>query len=178
MAVCTGKPGPCSASRFQQALQKVFTCRGRLCHLWQISSWRHAVHPWLARGQQDAAEFLQSISRKLINHALHTEWEARPQPPEYGLPSEVIDAGNVLPLPLSAQLAPGDGASPVTLQCLVNQWTHQAQRGQEVYFAAAEGPPPVLLLQVARFNSTGHKLSGSIVNSPSFQGHIPPLHRS
>ena len=48
---------------FQQALQKVFTCRGRLCHLWQISSWRHAVHPWLARGQQDAAEFLQSISR-------------------------------------------------------------------------------------------------------------------
>eukprot|EP00439_Symbiodinium_sp_Y106_P035989 s1005_g4.t1 len=100
-----------------------------------------------------------AVSRKLINHALHTEWEARPQPPEYGLPSEVIDAGNVLPLPLSAQLAPGDGASPVTLQCLVNQWPHQAQRGQEVYFAAAERPPPVLLLQVARFNSTGHKLS-------------------
>ena len=79
---------------FRQSLQQVLGCRGRMCHLWQLSSWKQAVQPWRAIGQQDAAEFLQSLSPHLIQQSLRVEWEARSAPPALGLPSEVTDAGH------------------------------------------------------------------------------------
>ena len=142
------------------------------------------MQPWRAVGQQDAGEFLQSISPSLIQRSLRPEWEARKLPNAPGLPSEVTDAGSVWPLPEppSAQLSTGAAASSVTLQSLIDQRATQTRAGQALAFAAAEGPPPLLLLQVARFTDMGHQLRGSIV--PPFEVHFPyftgsdnPTHR-
>ena len=160
---------------FRQSLQQVLGCRGRMCHLWQLASWKQAVQPWRATGQQDAAEFLQSISPHLIQQSLRVEWEARTAPSAPALPSEVIDAGSFWPLPLSARLCANPGARASSLQDLVEQWTHQVHDGQARTFAAADEPPQCVLLQVARFSDRGDKLDGPIlppfiVNFPYFVG--------
>ena len=72
---------------------------------------------------------------------------------------------------MSAQLCIGTGARSNRLQDLVEQWTHQFHDGQALTFAATDGPPQCLLLQVARFSDRGDKLDGPIM--PPFTVDFP-----
>ena len=64
----------------QQALQEVFTCPGRVHHLWQLESWITAMHTRPDRRQQDAAEFLLHLGPKLFSRVDLGCWEARLAP--------------------------------------------------------------------------------------------------
>ena len=61
--------------------------------------------PGPSGGQQDAAEFLQTLCPLLYSTVDKFEWEARHTPCSLDVPSEVSDSGTLLPLPLTVALA-------------------------------------------------------------------------
>ena len=155
------------------ALQKVLQGADRTRHLWSCALWRRAIRPWPSGGQQDAAEFLQTLCPLLYSTVDKFEWEARHTPRSLDVPSEVSDSGTLLPLPLTVALA-SDRDNSTTLQALVDAWHVQRRRDQATVCAATDGPP-FLLAQVARFNDSGAKVQGIIkapyvIDLPIFNG--------
>ena len=155
------------------ALQKVLQGADRTRHLWSCALWRRAIQPWPSGGQQDAANFLQTLCPLLYSTVDKFEWEARHTPRSLDVPSEVSDSGTLLPLPLTVALA-SDRDNSTTLQALVDAWHVQRRRDQATVCAATDGPP-FLLAQVARFNDSGAKVQGIIkasyvIDLPIFNG--------
>ena len=64
-----------------------------------------------------------------------------------------------------------DARSSITLQSLVDRWHRQHSADQVHTFASADGPPQLLVLQVARFSDVGRKLKGRI--SPPYTIEFP-----
>ena len=79
------------------------------------------------------AEFLHHIGPRL--------------PTQPRAPSEVVDTGHMLPLPLSASLTFFASSGLLALQSLVQKWHRQGNNDQERVLAAADGFPAMLLLQ-------------------------------
>ena len=119
------------------ALQKVIQGAKRIRQLWSCALWRRAIHPWPTGGQQDAAEFLQTLCPLMYNNVCRFEWEARYIPDAPDLPSEVCDVGTLLPLPLTVALA-SDSSVATTLQALVNAWHLQRCPSQATVLAATD----------------------------------------
>ena len=158
------------ALSIRSSLHMVFRGSPGSC-LSRLSCWTEVLPQWSSESQQDAAEFLHRSGHCLVQPDFIGEWETRLPPNSPGLPSQVTDSGQTLPMLLSAALP---SAAPCTLQSLVDQWHRRRWRLQEARHALI-GSTPLLVLQIARFDDRGRKVRNSIlppyeVSIPSFSG--------
>ncbi|CAE7405549.1 unnamed protein product [Symbiodinium necroappetens] len=134
----------------------------------------HALFSRLAR-QHDAAEFLQQqLSAAAHPDTLAYSWQARVQTDDHCV--QVVDQGNLWPMLVQVPLTlPGaQDQQPRSIQSLIVCWRNQAMRH------ALTATPPVICLQLCRFDSQGYKIRSPVslsaaVYIPVFVG---PVHWS
>ena len=124
--------------------------------LWSILSWQTVMRGWQRpRQRHDPAVFLQFLHRKLRDCSQAGDWRTYAIPSSSSLTSDqVLASGNTWPKPLSAALDP---EQPNSLQSLVNGW-HQPTPAQVCGLSSL---PPVLALQIQRYNTNGQLLKGN-----------------
>ena len=131
-------------------------------NLWGIRAWQALFRDWRSPARQhDSAEFLQVLGTALASPP--AVWQSR----VLGIGStdaQVCDHGSMWPLILPTLSAPGLPASSVdfapSLQQLIVRW-----RGQPAAVHAALMLPPLLPVQVGRFDSVGAKLDFRVRHS-------------
>ena len=136
--------------------------------LWSVRAWQALFRHWRqAERQHDSAEFLQALGTVMASPVAY--WQAR----VLGLgdqDAQVCDHGSMWPLILPTFKAPdspegGENFTP-SLQQLLVRW-----RGQPAAVHAALMLPPLLPVQVGRFDAEGRKLDFRIRHSRRV--HVP-----
>ena len=159
--------GQCFLGPPLQRLAAWLTRKPQSVELWGVTAWRQMLQGWqLPHQQHDTAELLTFLEHVLHPAFAHGHWQTRNPCP--GNSFQVTDHGNMWPMLLPASLHPGTSTegSVTSVQSLLIDWrNHQAQR------QAAVTLPPVLPLQIGRFDNRGSKIAGDIVLTPTI--HVP-----
>ena len=130
--------------------------------LWSLLTWQTVTQGWQRPLQRhDPAIFLQFLHDKLRDCSQAGEWNTYAAFNSSGSNSaQVLASGHSWPIPLTVALDP---EQPNSLQGLVNSW-HQPEPAQVCGLSSL---PPVLALQLQRYNTEGKLLKGKLIGLAS-----------
>ena len=125
--------------------------------LWSILTWQTVMQGWKRPLQRHGpALFLQFLHDKLKDCSQAGEWCTYAIEGSSPNPAQVLASGHSWPIPLTVALDP---EQPNSLQGLINSW-HQPEPAQVCGLSSL---PPVLALQLQRYNAEGKLLKGKLI---------------
>ena len=125
--------------------------------LWSILTWQTTMQGWKRPlHRHDPALFLQFLHDKFTDRSQAGEWCKFAIDSSSPNSVQVLASGHSWPIPLTVALDP---EQPNSLQDLINRW-HQPEPAQVCGLSSL---PPVLALQLQRYNAEGKLLKGKLI---------------